>query len=35
MSRVLEICEQTLRGNWAEGERDGVPYAYTAPSPDH
>jgi hypothetical protein len=34
-SQVLGICEQTLRGNWAEGERDGVPYAYTAPSPGH
>jgi hypothetical protein len=24
-----------LRANWTEGERDGVPYAYTSPSPGH
>ena len=26
-------AQQTLRDNWAEGERDGVHYAYTSPSP--
>jgi hypothetical protein len=28
-----EIAERVLRGNWLEGEREGVPYAYTRPSP--
>jgi hypothetical protein len=30
-------CEATLRENWHEGVRsaDGVPFAYTSPSPDH
>jgi hypothetical protein len=28
-----EIAERVLRGNWVEGERAGVPYAYTRPSP--
>jgi hypothetical protein len=35
LSGVLELAEKTLRGNWMEGERDGVPYSYTAPSPSH
>ncbi len=25
-------CEEVLRGNWREGSRDGVAFAYTAPS---
>jgi len=34
---VHEICETTLRRNWREGVRnsDGVPFAYTCPSPGH
>jgi hypothetical protein len=31
--RTFEIVERVLRGNWAEGERDGTPFAYTRPSP--
>jgi hypothetical protein len=30
---ILGLCERVLRGNWHEGERDGVPFAYTRPSP--
>ena len=33
--RVLEIAEETLRGNWIEGERNGVHYGYSRPSPGH
>ena len=31
------LCAQTLRENWHEGTRpaDGVPFAYTSPSPGH
>jgi Mannosylglycerate hydrolase MGH1-like glycoside hydrolase domain len=29
----MEVAETVLRANWIEGERDGVPYAYTRPSP--
>jgi hypothetical protein len=34
---VAALCEQTLSGNWREGVRaaDGVPFAYTRPSPGH
>jgi hypothetical protein len=34
---VREICEATLARNWREGARpaDGVPFAYTCPSPGH
>ena len=34
---IAALCEQTLRANWTEGTRaiDGVPYAYTRPSPGH
>lgn len=35
MSSVLELAERNLRGSWVEGERDGVPFGYTAPSPSH
>src|ERR1700757_1050946 len=32
---IRAICEETLRQNWREGFRhsDGVPFAYTCPSP--
>jgi hypothetical protein len=33
--RVLGIAEETLRGNWIDGERDGVHYGYSRPSPGH
>jgi hypothetical protein len=33
--QVLRIAEDTLRGNWLEGERDGVHYGYARPSPRH
>ena len=34
---VRDACESTLRRNWREGVRtsDGVPFAYTCPSPAH
>jgi hypothetical protein len=32
---VLRIAEGTLRGNWMEGDRDGVAYGYSRPSPGH
>jgi Mannosylglycerate hydrolase MGH1-like glycoside hydrolase domain len=30
---AVEIAERVLRSNWLEGEREGVPYSYTRPSP--
>ena len=33
MTVLEERCRQTLEGSWTVGERDGVPYAYTRPSP--
>ncbi len=33
MLSAVEIAERVLRGNWLEGARDGVPFAYTRPSP--
>jgi mannosylglycerate hydrolase MGH1-like protein len=30
---VARLAETVLRRNWRFGERDGVPYAYTSPSP--
>jgi mannosylglycerate hydrolase MGH1-like protein len=30
---TAELAETVLRRNWRSGERDGVPYAYTSPSP--
>jgi hypothetical protein len=30
---AVEIAERVLRQNWLEGDREGVPYAYTRPSP--
>jgi hypothetical protein len=32
---VLGIAEETLRGSWTEGERDGVHFGYSRPSPGH
>jgi hypothetical protein len=32
---TLEVAERTLRASWIEGDRDGVPYAYSRPSPSH
>ena len=34
---IRQMCERTLRQNWREGTRnpDGVPFAYTCPSPGH
>ena len=32
---ALGIAEQTLRASWIEGERRGVPFAYSRPSPSH
>ncbi len=34
VSRVRALCEETLAANWASGERNGLAYAYTRPSPD-
>ena len=31
--RIEELCRSVLAASWAEGERDGVPYGYTRPSP--
>jgi mannosylglycerate hydrolase MGH1-like protein len=33
VSSAVEIAERVLGQNWLEGERDGVRYAYTRPSP--
>ena len=30
--RLAQLCRNTLDRNWREGEREGVRYAYTAPS---
>ena len=30
---ISERCRSVLAASWAEGERDGVPYGYTRPSP--
>jgi hypothetical protein len=37
ITEVRAQCEATLRQNWREGARssDGVPFAYTCPSPGH
>jgi hypothetical protein len=32
--RLPALCRQTLEGNWTTGERDGVAYSYTRPSPE-
>ncbi len=33
MSELAALCERVLADSWASGERRGVPYAYTRPSP--
>jgi hypothetical protein len=33
MTELGQRCQQVLDGNWTLGERDGVPFAYTRPSP--
>jgi hypothetical protein len=33
--QVLKLAERTLRESWIEGERHGVPFAYSRPSPRH
>jgi hypothetical protein len=33
-ARVRTLCHETLASNWTLGDRDGVPFAYTRPSPD-
>ncbi len=33
MSELRSLCERVLAANWAEGDRRGVPFAYTRPSP--
>jgi hypothetical protein len=37
ITAIRSLCETTLRQNWREGVRtsDGVPFAYTCPSPGH
>jgi len=32
-SRLAALCRRVLEASWAEGERRGVPYGYTRPSP--
>jgi hypothetical protein len=32
-SGLASVAHRVLEGNWTEGEREGVPYAYTRPSP--
>jgi predicted dithiol-disulfide oxidoreductase (DUF899 family) len=33
MTPLEQRCRETLEGSWIVGERDGVPFAYTRPSP--
>ncbi len=33
LESLSALCERTLHANWRQGERAGVRYAYTAPSP--
>ncbi len=33
MTSLRERCRQTLEGNWTAGEREGVAFAFTCPSP--
>jgi hypothetical protein len=37
IEQIRALCERTLDRNWREGvrESDGVPFAYTCPSPTH
>jgi hypothetical protein len=32
-AELAALCRRVLGASWAEGERNGVPYAYTRPSP--
>ena len=32
-ARIGQLCRDVLSASWAEGERDGVPFGYTRPSP--
>jgi hypothetical protein len=32
-AELAAVCRRVLEGNWASGERDGIPFAYTRPSP--
>jgi hypothetical protein len=34
-AKVLGIVDETLHESWIEGERDGVPFGYSRPSPGH
>lgn len=34
VARMHTLCHRTLASNWAVGDRDGVPFAYTRPSPE-
>jgi hypothetical protein len=34
LARVRALCQDTLSSNWTVGERQGIPFAYTRPSPD-
>ena len=34
MTGLSERCEHVLEASWTVGERDGVPFAYTRPSPE-
>jgi Mannosylglycerate hydrolase MGH1-like glycoside hydrolase domain len=34
MTGLSERCQHVLEASWTVGERDGVPFAYTRPSPD-
>jgi hypothetical protein len=33
MTSLQQLCQQTLEASWTVGERHGVPFAYTRPSP--
>ena len=30
---IRQLCHGVLKASWAEGERDGIPFGYTRPSP--
>jgi hypothetical protein len=34
MTALQQRCHETLEASWTVGERDGVPFAYTRPSPE-
>src|ERR1700735_1542172 len=33
VTSLPQLCRDTLEASWTVGERDGVPFAYTRPSP--